>query len=142
MTTLTRNRISSLDDGTSCFDRVFAEQDSIATETVIPVNPAWDICIDSLLKTRNNLSENTLKTEETPNFVAIDNALIWIAKLKKQFPDSPPTFVTSEPSGGIIVERRGTVRGKNVLCELTFYNNGCSERTDYLDGRVVSLSKI
>jgi len=48
----------------------------------------------------------------------------------------------SEPAGGVIVERRVLSGGRQFLSELTFYNDGSAERTDYCNGKIWQMTPI
>lgn len=114
--------------------------ESIATEVQQLVNPEWNVCIDALIKIWKDPSS---LSDPKPNRTSIEAALKWTIFLKKRFPSAPPTCIIAEPNGGIIVERRITsANGQEFLWELTFYNDGSAERTDYLDGRVLRMISI
>ena len=139
MTTLTEN-IASWEYDFLASESQFARQDSIATEAQQKESPAWEECIDALLKIWADPSTLGEGFDSQPKRSAIEAAVAWIAVLRKRFPGDPPTCITPEPDGGIIVERRVQLAdGHDCLCELTFYNNGTAERTDYFDGRILDL---
>ncbi len=116
------------------------ELESIATEVQMRADPEWDACIDALIKVWQDSSS---LSDPKPNRSAIESALKWTIHLKKRFPSDPPTCIIPEPNGGIIVERRFTsANGGEYLWELTFYNHGSNERTDYVDGRVLRMISI
>jgi len=118
-----------------------AETDSIATELEQAESPLWEECMNALLDILHRFKSEATDNE-LPNPTAIHAALSWITFLRKEFPCQPPTYVVAEPGGGIIVERRARITGKDSLCELTFYNDGRAERTDYINGRVVEMLPI
>jgi hypothetical protein len=116
--------------------------DDIATESRQSESPVWEVCIDSLLKLWADPSQGGDCTEP-PSRESIAAAIEWITILRKRFPQAPPTFIAPEPAGGVIVERR--VQSNNshdCICELTFYNSGRAERTDYRDGKVLEICEI
>lgn len=118
----------------------FVEQDAIATESQQEERPEWELCIDALLQTWSALASLDVPQ---PSRSAIEAAIAWVAFLRKRFPSEPPTCIIPEPDGGIIVERRVRLaNGRECVCELTFYNNGLAERTDYYDGRIVRMGLI
>lgn len=119
----------------------YAETDSIATELEQAESPSWEDCTNALLDILHRFGSE-VTDNELPNRTAIDAALRWITFFRKDFPHEPPTYVVAEPGGGIIVERRARIAGEDRLCELTFYNDGHAERTDYLNGRVVRMISI
>lgn len=138
--TATSNRSPNWEDASPFVEQRFVDQDGISTESQQRESPEWDVCVDALLKIWSD--QSTLE-EPRPTRCAIESALIWVAMLRRQFPTAPPTCIIPEPNGGIIVERRG--RGPNGIesvCELTFYNNEHAERTDYLNGRLLSITPI
>ena len=75
---------------------------------------------------------------DSPNPDAVKSALSWLAVLRKQAP--PPTCIVPEPAGGIIVEWRSGSRG--LILELTFYNTGKAEWTEFVGGKVVNMKAI
>jgi hypothetical protein len=116
----------------------FHGQNSIATEGQSQESPEWAACMDALLKIWTDAAGIP---EPRPNRSAIEAAMEWIAYLREHFPSAPPTCIVPEPDGGVIIERRETWPS-DCVCELTFYNNGSAERTDYVQGRVVFLGAI
>ena len=111
--------------------------DSIATEEQQSEIPAWEECINALLKSYAKALALDDACDPHPNRTAIGAAIAWIAFLRKESPKSPPTYITQEPDGGIIVERRfQSSSGNDCLWQLTFYNDGRAERTDYVNGRI------
>jgi hypothetical protein len=121
----------------------FAQQDSIATEAQQEESPVWEECIDALLKIWADPSTLGDGCDPQPNRRVIEAAIAWIAVFRKRFPGDPPTRITPEPDGGIIVERRVQLSGgHDCLCELTFYNDGTAERTDYFDGRILRMNSV
>ncbi|MFO7904157.1 MAG: hypothetical protein ACQESR_20755 [Planctomycetota bacterium] len=136
------DRIASSADDLGASDRPFTDQDSIATESQQAESPAWAECIDALLRVFSECS--ALDSDDPrPNHVATRAALAWIAYLRNQFPQEPPTYIVPEPDGGLIVERRVTLPTReDCLCELTFYNDGHAERTDYVNGRIREINPI
>lgn len=114
--------------------------ETIATEFETKPHPNWATCIDSLLDLWKG---KTVLPEPKPNLVAIESALSWMAFLKNECPQSPPTTMVAEPCGGIIFERE---TGQNSDCvltrEITCYNNGFCEFTIYENGRVVSIDRL
>lgn len=142
MMTLTEN-IASWEEDSLASESKFAGQDSIATEAQQKESPAWEECIDPLLKIWTDPSQLGEGFDSLPKRCAIEAALSWLAVLRNRFPGDPPTCITPEPDGGIIVERRVQLAdGHDCLCELTFYNNGEAERTDYFDGRILRMTSI
>lgn len=141
MPTLTDN-IVTWEDDRNAFEPSFG-QDAIATETHQDESPVWSQCIDALLKVWPGPSSLGNCVEKLPNRTAIENAITWIVFLKRLFPNYPPTCITPDPDGGIIVERRSQLPGgQEALCELTFLNDDTAERTDYLNGRVRQMTAI
>lgn len=139
MTILTEN-IASWDEDCLFPDVQFARQDNIATESQQQESLAWEVCVDALLKI---WTDSSSLGDPKPNRSAIEAAIAWVAFLRKRFPSAPPTCITPEPNGGIIVERREVwPNGQVWLSELTFYNDGNAERTDYVDGRVMQMSML
>lgn len=139
MPTLTEN-IASWEESFLLPDVQFVSHDTISTESQQRVSPEWEACTDALLRIWEDTS---LLDSPPPNRSAIAAAIAWVAFLKRRFPSAPPTCIVPEPEGGIIVERRSTTpNGQEYLCELTFYNDERSERTDYVDGRVVQIASI
>lgn len=116
------------------------EPSGIATESQPVENPAWERCIDALLDVWSHPDRGI---DPVPSRSAIEAAIAWLVFLRKRFPSVPPTRITPEPGGGIIVERRQTYAdGRDAACELTFYNDGRAERTDYVNGRVRYMGSI
>ena len=142
MLALTDN-IASWDEDYLPSEQQFAGQDGIATEAQQPVSPAWQECIDALLKTWTEASSHDDGCDPRPNRVAIKAAIAWVIFLRKHYPNFPPTCITREPDGGLIVERRSqSPNGDDRLCELTFYNDGRAEETDFFNGRVLQMNSI
>jgi hypothetical protein len=140
MQTLTDN-IASWEESFLSQEQQFAGQGSIATESEPSESPAWEVCIDALLQLLTQ--SPTPGLEPPPNGDAIKAALSWVAFLKRRFPGDPPTCIIREPSGGVIVERRAQLlNGSDCLCELTFYNDGSAERTDYFNGKIRQMVSI
>lgn len=136
---LLHDNIASWEEAYATPEPQFTGHSSIATEEEPRESPEWEVCIDALLRL---LAQSPLD-EDAPNGDAIKAALSWIAYLRRRFPSDPPTCIIREPNGGVIVERR--VRYPNssdCLCELTFYNNGTAERTDYLNGKIRQMGPI
>lgn len=118
----------------------YSSQDSIATESQQKESPEWEACVDALLRI---WSDSSALDEPRPSWSTLEAAIAWIAFLKKRFPDAPPTCIVPEPDGGVIVERRMRLEnGHECVCELTFYNDGRVERTDYYDGRILQMTPI
>lgn len=112
----------------------------IATESQPQESPEWPKSIDALLAL---LYDSTSLSEPLPNRAAISAALAWLSALRKQFPGEPPTCITTEPSGGIIFERRELEKdGHEYLAEYTFCNDGTAEYTLYRDRRVELMLPI
>lgn len=136
------DHIASCAEDLRASDPPFMDQDSIATESQQAESPAWAECIDALLKVFSECSAPD-SGDPRPNHIATRAALAWIAYLRNQFPQEPPTYIVPEPDGGLIVERRVTLpTGEDLLCELTFYNDGRAERTDYVNGRIREMNPI
>lgn len=136
---LLKDNIASWEDPFQSLDEQGTGIARIATEEQPCVNSEWEKCIDALLKLLS-----THPTDElAPNECAIKTALSWVAFLQKQHPGDPPTCIVREPNGGVIVERRVRFpNGPDSICELTFYNNGIAERTDYVDGKILRMGPI
>jgi hypothetical protein len=142
MATLTENFSSWEDDGHSSA-QLFMRQNGIATEAHAVENSGWEESINALLDLKAQGQPGFEENAAGPNDQAIETALCWLIFLRKRFPSAPPTCVIPEPAGGIIVERRASLPGgQDQLCELTFYNDGNAEQTDYLDGRIVRMVPI
>lgn len=140
MPTLTEN-IASWDEDALSSGQQFAQQDYIATEATQTESPEWKDCIDALLRIMGDASSND--DDVPPTHDSIVAALSWIVYLRKRFPTAPPTCIMSEPAGGVIVERRVQLSGgRQFLSELTFYNDGSAERTDYCNGRIWQMTPI
>jgi hypothetical protein len=78
-----------------------------------------------------------------PNSAAIRASLEWAVFLKSTFPVAPPTLVTIEPNGGIIISRRERAEdGSDVMTEFTFYNNSTAENTYYRNGRILHMDAM
>jgi len=121
----------------------FSQQDGIATESQQEEHPAWEKSIDALLELWKHPASAGEGYDAPPSRDAIEAAIDWLATLRKHFPEQPPTYIVAEPSGGIIVERRGKFADKyDCICQFTFYNNHKAERTDYIEGRVQKISPI
>lgn len=139
MATLNDN-IASWEEECLLPETQFQSQDTIATEAQLKESPEWERCVDALL---GIWSDPSPLDAPQPNRSAIEAAIEWVAFLRKRFPSAPPTCIIPEPDGGIIVERRVDLdNGHECVCELTFYNDGRAERTDYHDGRVLQLAAI
>jgi hypothetical protein len=137
------NKIASWEDDYLTSAQQFVSNDSIATEEQQPESPAWDDCIDALLKAWEEAPSLDDDGDSRPNRTAIEAAIAWVAFLRKQSPTAPPTYIAPEPDGGIIVERRfQSPPGHDCLWELTFYNDGRAERTDYFNGRIRQMNSI
>ena len=118
----------------------FQDQDSIATESHPTENPAWKTCIDCLLEAF--LRSATVEADDdcSPSRIAVESALSFVARLKDQAPDLPPTCIIPDPNGGLIVERRTKrANGDDFICELAFSNDGTCEATSFLNGKVVQM---
>ncbi len=140
--TTSASTIASWEEDCDSSESRFNGHDSIATEAQPLASPVWQDCIDSLLKLWVGAAMPPPAWESPPNRRAIEAAIAWIAFLCKQYPNSPPTCITPEPAGGIIVERRVPTPNGDSLCELTFYNDGIAERTDYFNGRILQMNSI
>jgi hypothetical protein len=117
------------------------QHESIATESQQTADPAWGHCIDALLQVLSAPFNDGSVVPPTRD--AITAALRWIVYLKSKFPTAPPTLITPEPNGGIIVARRDRTRdGADFLSELTFYNNLTAESTLYHNGRILEMSAL
>ena len=139
MPTLT-DTIASWEEKSLFPDIQFVSQDTISTEFQPKESAEWEVCIDSLLEI---WWDSPSPDSPRPNPSAIAAAIAWIAYFREQFPGDPPTCIIPEPDGGIIVERRVKLRdGHEYLSELTFYNDGRAERTDYSNGRVLQMTSI
>jgi len=143
MTTLDTHRIASWpESGPLATDRSESAQ-SIATESVIGPNPEWDSCINALLDLWRSPEAHADGVAAPPSRNAIDAAIQWIRGLRESFPTAPPTLITCEPAGGIIMERRTRTReGDELIVEFTFYNNGTAESTSFQNGRVVLMQDL
>lgn len=140
MRTVTDN-IASWEEACLSQEQQFTGQGSIATESELPESPAWKVCIDALLQLL--MQSPTQGHDPLPTGDVIKAALSWLAFLKTRFPADPPTCIIREPSGGLIVERRVQLpNGNDCLCELTFYNDGNAERTDYFNGKIRQMVSI
>jgi hypothetical protein len=143
MTILTENIASNWESANNDSQVQFAQQDGIATESRQEEHPAWEESIDALLKIWEDASSLREACDEAPAQNAIEAAIRWIAWLRKRFPNDPPTCIVPEPGGGIIVERRTkSAGGHDFILELTFYNNGEAELTEFIDGRVRCMDPI
>jgi hypothetical protein len=113
-------------------------------ETESEVDPKWEECQDALLDvlcTDSDYWEEQMVTP--PNRRAIGAAIQWLRFLRASYPVAPPTLITAEPAGGIVVEltsRRST--GQEMVVEFTFYNNGHAENTVFIDRRVKQMVDI
>lgn len=88
----------------------------------------WEKCLDAL--------RGMADLQHRPSITA---ALLWLGSQRQQFPDDPPTCIIAEPDGGIIVERRVTTTWHEHVYEMTFYDDGSREQTEYCDGRIVKM---
>jgi hypothetical protein len=115
---------------------------SIATELQTEDDPEWWRCIDALLELLSKGSNDSQGVP--PSGKAIHSALRWLCYLKEIYPDAPPTFITREPQGGIIIERvsNSPVDGSELLVEVTIYNNESAEWTLYLNGRILDMQPV
>jgi hypothetical protein len=140
MQTIESGRISSWDE----VDNAFAnEQEGIATESQQDESLVWNECFDALLRIWHADEQDRGGTFVPPNRIAIEAALTWLSHLRRQFPSLPPTMITAEPAGGIIVERRVKApNGDDMLSELTFYNDMRAESTFYRNGTIFSMSPL
>ncbi|MEX0794147.1 MAG: hypothetical protein WD045_13510 [Pirellulaceae bacterium] len=137
MNTFPESIASTWDDVDNMSHWPLLDRDSIATESQQEEFPAWQKSIDALLRIWEEASSVGEGYDEAPAQNAIEAAIRWTAWLRKRFPSDPPTCIVPEPSGGIIVERRTkSVAGHDFIFELTFYNNGEAEWTEFIDGRV------
>lgn len=135
--------IVSWDEGVQPYVDQLSERAGITTEAEPKEDPRWGESIDALLIAWSESAPLQREGDERPCRVAIGEALSWAAFLRKRHPQAPPTCIVPEPSGGIIMERRSRApSGHDYLCELTFYNNGSSEITEYFDGRVQQIDSL
>lgn len=143
MPTLTDN-IASWEEEYLLPEAQFQGQDSIATESRQQESAEWEVCVDALLNALcRSWSDSSPVDAPQPNRTAIGAAIAWLAYLRRRFPTAPPTCIVPVPDGGVIVERREKLaNGHECVCELTFYNDGHAERTDYYDGRVLQMLPI
>lgn len=116
-------------------------QGNIATETQIEPAAVWQKCIDALLRL---WQDPTIAADlDPPNRIAIESAIQWILRLRDLIPMSPPTLITAEPTGGVIVEFRfNGMREKGDVMELTFYNDARAEITLYHNSEVTLMEDI
>lgn len=78
-----------------------------------------------------------------PNMNTIFDALHWLSCRRVSAPTEPPTYITFEPAGGLIIERRSfNADGKELHVCWTFYNDGRSEETVFFDGRLMGVKKL
>lgn len=116
--------------------------ESIATEPQQRIDPAWEQCIDALLKTWTNPTDDDCSVVP-PTGEAVRAALEWIVFLRSRYPAAPPTLIAPEPNGGIIISRRDRAPdGSDLLSELTIYNKLTAESTLYRNGRVIHMTAI
>lgn len=130
-------------EGAARLGDAFPLEIGIATETMEFPDPCWGTCIDALLAARSFVAEGKGDWDCPPSIDAIDAALTWMSELRKNHPGTPPTLVGPEPAGGIVLDCE-TIdrRGKEVLVQLTFRNNGYAEWTNYYDRKVVEMFEI
>lgn len=113
----------------------------IATEPRVAPDPAWEKCIDALLGVREQPPDDGLIVP--PNRAAIDAALRWITYWRVVSPHEPPSLITAEPGGGILIEWSDSkVPAQGRTRELTCYNSGLAEFTAYDRGRVVAMFPV
>lgn len=111
--------------------------ESIATEPAREVNPAWESCINALVDAWYLVDDGIVVP---PNRAAISAACQWLIYLRSLYPSSPPSLIVREPNGGIIIQQRNrSIDGHEHLFELTLYNDGKAEVTQYIDGRIVTM---
>jgi hypothetical protein len=115
---------------------------SIATELQPVEDPAWGNCIDALLELLSHPDE--IAGGVSPTRISVDAALHWLCYLRSHHPTAPPTYITREPQGGIIIERRShrSSDGAELIVEITIYNNETAELTIYLNGRVEEMQQV
>lgn len=135
--------IANWDDSSTGARRTFIGEATIATESAAEPDPKWDHCVDALLGAWRAASSGPEAAEDAPTRETVEAALAWLKWLIAHAPAAPPTLITSEPGGGIILERAGrSSSGDEYLSELTLYNSGQAEFTVYVNGRVVSMEQI
>lgn len=116
---------------------------TIATTTAHPPAPQWEHCLDAMIDEHRRAARMTSRDEDAPSLEAIDAAMQWLVWLKQDFPHAPPTSVTPEPGGGLIIERRARQSdGHEVISELTLYNDGRAEMTYFVNGKVLEIIDV
>ena len=116
---------------------------SIATTTAHQPAPQWEHCLDAMIDERRRAARMTSRDKDAPSLEAIDAAMQWLVWLKQDFPHAPPTSVSPEPGGGLIIERRARQSdGHEFISELTLYNDGQAEMTYFMDGKVLEIIDV
>ncbi len=95
----------------------------------------WDKCIDIV----SNLKQ---EDEEDPTKLTIKTTLFWLSWLRDKFPNHPPTCIIRHPYGGLLVERRYELNGRQCIFEVCFLNDDSIEVTDWIDGKIVNMKRI
>lgn len=145
MTTLNSPGIASwsTDPFVPNFDSHAEAASSIATTTAHQPAPQWEHCLDAMIDERRRAARMPSRDEDAPSLEAIDAAMQWLVWLKQDFPHAPPTSVTPEPGGGLIIERRARQSdGHEFISELTLYNDGRAEMTYFADGKVLEIIDV
>lgn len=129
--------------GGADFDTAGPIDSGLAVETPRTPDPAWETCLDALLSARSFVAEGQGDWDCPPNLAAIDAALAWAIALRKNHPGTPPTLISPEAAGGIVLDCETIDRdGAEILVQLTFRNNGFAEWTTYRDRKVVEMFEV
>jgi hypothetical protein len=110
---------------------------SIATENSPKVHPAWGECENSLLDALIACQSRDNRNEDAPSYESITAALSWLVYLRRQMPETPPTFISTHPDGGILIERRWVEDGDSIIWQIELLNDGGAEATVFYNGKVV-----
>lgn len=131
--------IATWEEGVAAQDWQSERYDSIATEPQSMRDPAWEKCIVALSSALSMRDDDGLTM--APNRSAIEFAIGWVEYLRSKFPEKPPTLITPEPTGGVIIERYDRlIDGTEELSQWTIYNDRTSETAFYRNGRIVWTS--
>lgn len=111
--------------------------EGISTEFESPYDPAWDECLDTLLDLLNN-SDRLKENDPCRDAILLTGEML--VRFRKAQPHFPPTLLTREPCGGLIVDWEFRDAGGNEYLQvLTVYNDGRAEFTFFENGKVIEM---
>jgi hypothetical protein len=111
---------------------------SIATTTENRPSPQWHDCLNAVLDAWCQLSQETDHKLDGPSRETLEAAMQWLISIRESFPHLPPTSISPEPAGGLIIERCD----REIISELTLYNDRRAEMTYYANNKVVEMIEV